>query len=222
MALPVARQQSYNITILGAMNPRIHHPFWYKLIGAITEEEYKQALSDPQLICTAFASQFSVSNIAVACQGERYTISTQIAGNRKRIAEIAGIVFKKLFETPINRVGCNSILELETTVKNVGAWISAKMDVARFGFSAESLKSGQLSLTSALQNHTQTITLGPSALAQDVVSLAINTEYKPTAKAGEVYVDFSPDLTVWLEANVGRAMDLAATLVSTMNSAEGQ
>src|ERR1700723_932205 len=39
-----ARDQ-YSIVVVGNMNPAIHHPGWYKAIGAMSDEEVELALA---------------------------------------------------------------------------------------------------------------------------------------------------------------------------------
>ena len=89
----------YFIVIAGNMNPAIHHPAWYKMVGALSEDELVStgALGENQqgerqtsvtnwvlspslptnlTVCTAAFSQFTAGKIRIACLPQHWTITT--------------------------------------------------------------------------------------------------------------------------------------------------
>ena len=39
----VSNKDFYNVVVIGAMNPRLHTPGWYRLVGLIDDVEMKEA-----------------------------------------------------------------------------------------------------------------------------------------------------------------------------------
>src|SRR5258708_407316 len=118
------RASHFSIVALGPMNPRLHHPLWYKVIGAISEDEQAAALAAPNLVVLPPLSRFEVSGITIGCQENRWEISTEQSSLRSRIKDIACLVFQKLFETPIQLFGFNNNFQMETSVPNVRKCLS--------------------------------------------------------------------------------------------------
>jgi hypothetical protein len=114
---PVARPTSlYNIVVLGTMNPRLHHPLWYRMQGCITEEEEKAAAD---ITIVKPLAQFSAGRMTIICTDDRWEIRTHNEKLRERLLDIASIVFTKLYETQIVAIGFNTLADLIAGVPSV-------------------------------------------------------------------------------------------------------
>src|SRR5712692_7798773 len=112
---------TYSIVVAGSMNPAIHHPAWYKAIGALSDEELQTTgavvhvgsvppaqFSAGAAICTPAISQFTAGRIRIACiVGQTWTIVTTDQNLWARIRDVAISVFEALGHTPVSAYGLN-------------------------------------------------------------------------------------------------------------------
>jgi hypothetical protein len=111
-----AKIEGFSIVLRGSMNPAIHHPAWYRAVGALSEDEAKEALSSEFVFLPQIAN-FQTKALVVTCQPDRWQVATlpranQAAtlptANMERTVELAVQVFdKKLPETPMSAIGLN-------------------------------------------------------------------------------------------------------------------
>src|ERR1700730_15435321 len=89
----------YAIVVAGSMNPAIHHPAWYKLIGALSDEELIdsgvtkggaqaapetptermvvfRAIARTTPVSTAQFAQFTAGKLRIICLPQSWTIAT--------------------------------------------------------------------------------------------------------------------------------------------------
>src|SRR5579863_4907543 len=106
-----------SIVVAGNMNPAIHHPAWYKVVNALSDDELGSTVltggkeSKPQFplvpgavmgqaingpICTPALSQFTAGAIRIVCIEPSWTISTYKDALLGRIREVATSVFDVL------------------------------------------------------------------------------------------------------------------------------
>src|SRR5438876_11097010 len=110
--------ESFQIVILGTMNPRLHHPLWYKAIGLLNEDELRASVSAP-LTCSQEGSVFHVLGIQISCAPDRWDIATNLVALRPRILGIAKEVFTRLHETPIPLFAFNNDFIMSAGHRNV-------------------------------------------------------------------------------------------------------
>jgi hypothetical protein len=120
--------QLTSVVVLGAMNPLIHHPAWYQLHGLLTEQEAKEALANPQTLCTQPAAQLLLSSLMISCQLERWEVQTGDSESEERLVPLATRVFDELLDqTPVNTFGFNFNFERKTRLTDVGGFLARKL-----------------------------------------------------------------------------------------------
>src|SRR6266436_391884 len=166
------RAYQFSIVALGSMNPRLHHPLWYRIIGAITEEEEALATASPNLVVIPPLARFEVAGITIACQENRWEISATQPALRTRIRDVAALVFKKLYETPIQTYGLNNNFEIETGIAKVSKCLGDLFLSLDLGPKAEGEPTSTLNFLDVQKGRRIQVALGPSSLSQDVLTFA--------------------------------------------------
>lgn len=97
----------FNIVVLGAMNPRLHHPAWYSLVKLISETEAEEAAKGMLVVSTPY-SVFHFGGIEINCQEARWEIKANDLSLLPRLRKITAAVFDELLlHTPVSRYGFN-------------------------------------------------------------------------------------------------------------------
>ncbi|HEX4125660.1 MAG TPA: hypothetical protein VHY37_13105 [Tepidisphaeraceae bacterium] len=113
MAVPVDARQ---VVVVGNIDPRQHHPYWYRQIDVITDDELALGLKTLVAVVpppTPGASQasfvqFDVGAFTIIVVPDKWTIQTIVEANRSRMLDVVSLVFdKKLYELPISAFGIN-------------------------------------------------------------------------------------------------------------------
>src|ERR1700730_3850135 len=140
----------YAIVVAGNMNPSIHHPAWYKLIGALSDEELGSALTGSTspapaetpasqegevfevasglTVTTPGLAQFTAGKMRIACVGQSWTITTYEQALLSRICDVASSVFEALTHTPVSAYGINFNFHRKTNVGDTGARLAQIVD----------------------------------------------------------------------------------------------
>jgi hypothetical protein len=204
--------EGYSLVVTGNMNPAIHHPIWYKEIGALTEAELVETGAIPSesaslgsaksempapvlpIICSAMVSQFTSGKIRIICIPQSYTISTFDLTLLPRIREVASLVFQVLTHTPVSAYGFNFNVHRETIVSNVGALLAQVIDSTRFnrltdgGHAARTAKIGY---TLSEHGRALNISVEQSRHALNMVFLGVNAHH-PIAPSKKLQFDLTP------------------------------
>jgi len=214
-ALP-ARASLYNIVAIGAMNPRLHHPAWYQLIGAISSGEADEAASSPVVCVQPFAT-FRFDDITIACQENRWEISTGKLSARPRLLSIAALVFAKLNETPIEIFGFNSNFDVETRVRNVRECLTRLLIGLDVGLpdQQDATHFCGINMRHAYDDHSIHIRVQPSQLSDDVLFIGYNTEYL-TKSAGPGYFDFGKLIAPRFDEHLQMATENAQRILAQL------
>lgn len=165
-----------SIVVVGAMNPRIHHPLWYNLVSIIDQKETDYALERDDLICTPPISKFSTSQFSIICQQDRWEIQTKISGNSQDIINVAKKVFEILDETPIQNFGFNfnfirkiphgnTVKISSDLIKRIDIGLPNREGVAIFTFSWKESK------------RKTTVIIKPIENDNNLISVSINLHY---------------------------------------------
>ena len=131
-----------SLVVTGAMNPRIHHPAWYRAIDAISKDAEQLALNDSEMIVMEVHAQFKTAEYRIVCEPDKWTIQSSESGAEKQFADLARIVFDvNLHETPVHAFGLNKTMHVATPCENVGERLgvgitNADLGVENFGASS--------------------------------------------------------------------------------------
>jgi hypothetical protein len=130
MTVPQKEHQQA-IVIVGAMNPAIHHPGWYRAVELITEVELTTALQAGPASSQAFA-RFRFDGIEIFCLQDRWQIQgPETSGTR--LLKLAMETFARLDETPVSAFGVNNDFHIETVLPDVAAKLATMSAEAGFG-----------------------------------------------------------------------------------------
>jgi hypothetical protein len=124
-------EQLYSIVVLGEMNPRLHHPFWYKAIKLVTEAELEAAMRS-QTVCTPQFARFQIPELTIGCYLDRWEVSCANPAERPRMLQIASEVFVRLHETPVSLFAFNNDFTYPTNVSDVATALVRRAESAGF------------------------------------------------------------------------------------------
>ena len=208
----VGGTEGYSVVITGNMNPAIHHPIWYKDIGALTDAELAEtgatrqtgmdsgspktngSAAVAQIICTDVLSQFTSGKIRIICLSQSYTISTFDRTLLPRIREMASLVFQVLTHTPVTAYGLNFNVHRETTVGNVGALLAQVIDSTRLELMRDSKaeRKAKFAYTFSEQGRALSVSIEQSRHAPNMVFVGINAHHPITLPQGIRQFDLTP------------------------------
>src|SRR5439155_2419718 len=115
----VRNSDLYSIVVAGSMNPSIHHPYWYRQNGLISQEELDAAISAEDTICLPPAAHFRISAIDLECILSRWELKTTDSQLLDRLLDIAAKVFGILEHTPVVAIGINLNSRRQVSVPDV-------------------------------------------------------------------------------------------------------
>jgi hypothetical protein len=180
----------YSIVIAGAMNPPIHHPVWYQLVGIISEQEAQEAIKRDETMVVPVAARLPLpGGCEILCQQERWQIRTERHDQIDRMLEIAAKTFKVLDHTPVNAVGINANFIRQASVGNVGALLGSAARSLNLGIENAGTQTAEISMTWAERGRRFTAWIAPVADAPSFVSVRTNTQYQDFAELFGVHWD---------------------------------
>lgn len=183
------QNDTYAIVILGGMNPRIHHPAWYQLVGLIDNDEAEQATKLPSIVLTQFMAQFDTPELVIVCQDNRWEIRTSNAAKIERIKFIASKLFDEVLpHTPISAAGFNFTYKRQARKQDVGKVLADVVIGSPLGLKPDHQVAAELILRRAFDDHTAMVSIQPIAGEADSVVLFFNFEY--TFKAEGAFKSF--------------------------------
>ena len=162
-----------SIVVRGAMNAAIHHPVWYRRIGAIPGSD-ADLDSSSELLVTPPLSQFNYGGFKVLCDPERWQIECDLS-LLDHACKIATRVFDDtLPETPRRALGINLMAHLRVGF-DVAQRLSELVTSLPFGFETSPGSSAKISFS---HNHLEskiTWRIEPSVRGTDMLFLALNS-----------------------------------------------
>jgi len=218
-AIPAVEPKFYSIVIIGAMNPRLHYPLWYKLIGLLTEEESDASRESKDFSITQLAAQFSFDDCRIVCLMDRWEINTTKEENRGRILQIACGVFEKLNETPLTAFGFNTWADLNTDCPKIGPVLAKIAEDTGLGFSGDGEKNCQFAYTKSQGFQTVQIVVRPSAILESMIWVAYNSTFAIEPQKG--YFDLTPRLQEHFDPHWKNAVAFAAGVVKRVSEFSG-
>jgi hypothetical protein len=179
----MADRSLFNIVVLGAMNPRIHHPHWYRQVGLISQQELEEALHAIDTIATPPLSQFRISSFLIQCQEQRWEIQSSSLEHIDRLTELASHVFDDLLKhTPVSRFGFNYMIWKTVECENVSKRLADILPPASLGLDRTALLA-EMKWTIPLNSHQKNIVLRGGETPSQVF-ISINDDFKPPEEAG--------------------------------------
>jgi hypothetical protein len=173
-----ANAQLYSIVVAGSMNPRIHHPSWYRMVGIITEQEADAATKDDGTFCAPAGARFSVQeNFEIICQLDRWSVLTDREDQTERILEIASKTFKILAHTPVHAVGINSNFIRQTSVSDVGLMLGKAVGSLGFDLHGEGQESAEVTMRWTVKGRQLNVAVAPIAGIPSHVEVRVNAHY---------------------------------------------
>ncbi len=210
--------EAYFIVVAGNMNPAIHHPAWYKVIGALSDEELAsfglaggqaqapvdmpipereqglRPITDTMTICTPTFAQFTAGKLRITCLEQSWTISTYDQSFLPRIRDVASSVFEALAHTPVSAYGLNFNFHRKAGVGNVGARLAQIVDATPLDFlkGGHGERSAKIGYTLSERRRDLNVSVEPSVRGTDMIFVGINAHH-PIVPSGPGVQQF--DLT---------------------------
>jgi len=208
----------YSITVAGNMNPAIHHPAWYKIIGALSDVEIAAsgAVGDVKpvpeptepsdivqgglfvpsptsgpVLTPAFTA-FTAGKLRIVCVQQNWTISTYERETFTRACEVACNVFAALPQTPVSAYGFNFNFHRKVGTANVASRLAQLADAVAFDFLLDRQGDRSATLHYSLNEGPRTlnISLEPSVRGSQIVFVGINAHHPIVATAGTLFQQF--------------------------------
>lgn len=129
---PAMTRRQYSIVVVGRMNPSIHHPLWYEIIGGLSEAEVACATG---VVLTPEFSRFETSGLEIVCLAGRWQVKTSKDELASRVVEVAKSVFDRLADTPIDLFALNYDWWSTTSSDDVGTLLGGAVSSLPLGFS---------------------------------------------------------------------------------------
>jgi hypothetical protein len=211
----------FSFVVVGAMNPSIHHPAWYRLNGIFTEEEAGATDSSGMLV-TSQISQFSVGSVTIVCDQARWQVQTRDETKLDRLREIAAKTFEVLFHTPVSLYGLNFAYHRVTTSPDVKSVLATLIRALPLGLGSEPAEksSAKINYQSTSMGRVLTTLVEPSVKGEEQLFVAINAEYRtPTPAPGEYKpFDLTPLLNEAFHRDYPEAKRIVAKVVDALNA----
>lgn len=210
----------FSITVLGHMNPMIHHPLWYLQSGLISEPESKEAIDSPNTYTLPPMSQFQTHALAIVCLANRWEVQTKTASNLGRIRRLAERLFDEILpHTPVSHYGFNFNFVRVTERAEVGLVLASRVARASIGLSEADATTAEITLRRALGDHS--VSTAISQVAGNAVAVANNYEYPLPELTPENFVFFklADKFAETFEADRQDAMSQTSAVVDAINEA---
>lgn len=208
-------EPNFSIVVVGAMNPSIHHPFWYEILHALSQAEARDAVGGSNLLVSPMVAQFSWSGWTMVCLPERWEMRTQDPEKFGRVLDLAVLVFERLNDTPVKSFGIN-VDRVETKSESATRALACALHDANLGVSADA-SDGSFSTSTTVEKTCtllrRTVTVSVSAKAPSVLRISNNFHHDVVMEEGMF------NLTPLLRDGVDEALALSATQVADISSA---
>jgi hypothetical protein len=210
----------HSIIVVGAMNPAIHHPLWYRHHDLLSEPEASTALVS--LITFPALARFTFGSCQVFCRQDQWEIRTTDSDLRPRILDIAARLFDNLLpQTPMASFAFNNESYHAITIEapSALAWILLKGGLP----APPQLESVTFSLEARGPNGSRTsFRIEPSVRSAEEVYVAVESKHSIQRGGGIDVFSLRPLLDRFYDADLKEAQSYATALVQVLNEAEGE
>lgn len=217
---PASDSEGTILSLMGEMNPPIHHPAWYSHIGVLSDEEQKKALN-AQVVVTRQMSIFSTPTFSILCDPEHWQITlpgTDAAALARGVEVIRTVFDEGLKHTPVRAIGVqyHHHLITDSVEVSVSQRIAELVSQLPFGFSCSPGSKGTIALVEPVPGgQVRTIVEGSMLNAASVYT-AFTGEY-PVSPVPAGYTEFRVDEMIQKRAPELRAY-ADARIVSILNA----
>jgi hypothetical protein len=175
---PAIPRNAYSVQVAGLMNPSIHHPQWYRLIGAIDNDELDASLKGGTSGTTPIASrlQFGSPNLTVFCQPNLWMIQSTDDGSWTRMLRIASLVFAKANNPTLTAFGLMSQRHVDTN-RDAKAILAASVAKLNLGLHVGKNVNTNFTSASSEEGFTITTSIQSSVFGERVVYGLYHCDY---------------------------------------------
>jgi len=205
-------KHEWRIVVAGAMDPRQHHPFWYKTIGCLSEEEFLRTAG----VLTPVHAQFENRIYAIACTPDRWDIWTKEPEHIERIQQVASRVFTKLYEVPVAAIGINTVRHLKTSVPSVRGVLTRLIVGMGLGFTTEGKTDAIVTFVNRLEKSERNYAIGQSTASEETLYLECN-HHHPLGGSATGYIDLAPEIRKFAESDWKFADRFGEEMVAKIN-----
>jgi hypothetical protein len=212
-------RDSYFVVVSGQMNPAIHSPQWYRVIGAIDETELQASLKIPSNSTTSFSSQvqFGSPPLSVNCQSEQWWIHSSDVGSWPRMLEVASLVFARLKETPLESFRLQAQRHLATDASDIKSVVAGSLIELDLGLPTGKSTGSNILLSVVEQDYEVTVSIQPSNLSERSVFIMYQRQYEvPKAPSG--YVDLGALLKARFDQFSSGSAQVCTDVVAAVNA----
>jgi hypothetical protein len=203
----------FNIVVVGEMNPRIHHPAWYRHVGLISAEEAELAYKSDGTFTLPPQAHITLSAIGIDCQMNRWEIGTSDEGQVNRIREITCKVFDELLKhTTVTVVGYNVNFVKHVHHDHVSRLLGAQLTSLPLGLPNKEGIQGELVLKHSSDNRTTIVRV---AGRTDSVSVSSNFEYRIDNSVTQSF-DLRPIFERQYESDRREAVDQTSSVLQAI------
>jgi hypothetical protein len=203
----------FSIVIIGAMNPSIHHPSWYRLVGILAPPEAETAAK--AAVCTPFGSQFQVGDLLVKCEPGRWLIQTGNPAALDRMVAIAAATFDHLPETPVGAYGLNFLFVRGTKLADIGKALAKAVNSLALGLWLEAAATVTFSVRIPTEGRMVQQDVAAVGGQPSHVSVSHNMHY--TIQEGEGRFDLGGRLRELFPKEHGEAQQRTENIVTALN-----
>lgn len=212
-------REAYFVVVSGSMNPAIHSPQWYRVIGAIDEAELQASLASPSISTTSFSShvEFGSPLLSITCQSETWWVQSGDKNSWPRMLEITSLVFDRLKETPLKTFGLVVQRHIETEASDIKSVLASSLADLNLGLPSGKSTGSVMSVSVVQEDHEVTSSIQPSHLSERSVFIQYQHQYEvPKAPSG--YVDLRVLLKSRSEQFRLRSEKAFTEIVSSVNA----
>ena len=195
----------FSIVVAGAMNPKIHHPTWYRQAKILTKREEAFAIKS-QMVCVSELAQFTTERFGVTCDQTKWLVQTPNLSLVKLLKVVAIKVFDRLPETPLTACGINVDYHIETETDNVGSKIGRAIASSNLGLvtvRGEEV-AGRIVFSRSTNQRKYNIVVEQSLKAKNGIFITVNVHYDLHTRS---YGRFKEKLNQYLNRDI-RMVDL--------------
>jgi hypothetical protein len=184
-------REIYTVLVAGYMNPAIHHPYWYRSIGAMDEVELQESQKLTTNATTPALSQvqFGSPRLSVTCQAGQWLIQSNDPALWERMVSITALVFSKLGETPVSAYGLLAQRHIKTESPDVKSAIASRICEFNLGFPSGKSTASSVQMTVIEEDYEVTALIQPSVMSEQSIFCQYHQQYQ-TPKFTEGFEHF--------------------------------
>lgn len=207
---PAFPRNTYSVLVAGGMNPSLHHPQWYRSLGAIDDAELDASLKSGATATTPIVSrlQFGSPALTVICQPNLWVIQANEDGCWDRMLTTASLVFDKKNNQITSAFGlmAQRHIDTEANAKEILAAAIAGLDL---GFPVQGSVSTNITMASPGEEFTITSSIQSSIIGERTVFGLYHRDYP----AQEITSTSDPRFSAFISGS----QQFFADIVSSVN-----